>query len=56
MTGFAEKLQKVNIPPMMKFDEGVIPGGRKISAIFVVLVRRLRRPARPRSWASAAAS
>jgi hypothetical protein len=38
MTGFAEKLQKVNIPPMVHFDQSVIPGGRKISAIFVVLV------------------
>ncbi|MFA6001302.1 MAG: sulfite exporter TauE/SafE family protein [Thermoleophilia bacterium] len=38
MTGFAEKLQKVHIPPMIKFDEGIIPGGRKISAIFVVIV------------------
>lgn len=38
MTGFAEKLQAVKIPPMVKFDEGVVPGGRKMSAIFVVLV------------------
>ncbi len=38
MTGFAQKLQKVKIPPMVHFDQSVVPGGRKISAIFVVLV------------------
>jgi len=32
-----QALQKVNIPPMLTFDEGVTPGGRRISAIFLVL-------------------
>ncbi|MDD2465351.1 MAG: sulfite exporter TauE/SafE family protein [Desulfobulbus sp.] len=30
-------LQKLNIPPMITFDEGVTPGGRRISGIFLVL-------------------
>jgi uncharacterized membrane protein YfcA len=30
-----QKIQSVNIPPMLTFDEGVTPGGRKISAIFL---------------------
>lgn len=37
MTGFAQKLQKVNIPPMVTFDQGVTPGGRKISSLFLVI-------------------
>ena len=37
MTGLAEKLQKLRIPPMVKFDQGVTPGGRKISALFLVM-------------------
>ncbi len=32
-----KRLQSVNLPPMLTFDEGVTPGGRKISAIFLVL-------------------
>lgn len=32
-----KKLQSVNIPPMITFDEGVVPGGRKISSVFLVL-------------------
>ena len=31
------KLQAVNVPPMVSFDRGLIPGGRRISAIFLVL-------------------
>ncbi len=31
------RLQSVHIPPMLTFDEGVTPGGRKISAIFLVI-------------------
>lgn len=31
------RLQSINLPPMIKFDEGVTRGGRKISAIFLVL-------------------
>jgi hypothetical protein len=37
MTGLAQKLQNMNIPPMIHFDEGIVPGGRKISAWFLVL-------------------
>ena len=33
----AKKLQSVNIPPMVTFDEGVVPGGRKISCVFLIL-------------------
>ncbi len=32
-----QKLQAMNIPPMVTFDQGVIPGGRRISAVFLVL-------------------
>jgi uncharacterized protein len=32
-----KKIQSVHIPPMLTFDEGVTAGGRKISAIFLVL-------------------
>jgi uncharacterized protein len=32
-----KRIQSVHIPPMLTFDEGVTPGGRKISAIFLVL-------------------
>ncbi|SFQ94616.1 sulfite exporter TauE/SafE family protein [Desulfoscipio geothermicus] len=35
LTPLARKLQSVNIPPMIKFDEELTPGGRKISGIFV---------------------
>ncbi len=31
------KLQAMNIPPMITFDQGIVPGGRKISALFLVL-------------------
>ena len=31
------RLQSVAIPPMLTFDKGVSPGGRKISAIFLVV-------------------
>jgi len=37
LTGLATKLQGINLPPMIQFDEGVTPGGRKISWIFLVL-------------------
>lgn len=37
MTALSEKLQSINIPPMVHFDQGVVPGGRKISAIFLVI-------------------
>jgi uncharacterized protein len=32
-----QMVQSVHIPPMLTFDEGVTPGGRKISALFLVL-------------------
>lgn len=35
MTKLAQKLQNVNLAPMVKFDEDIIPGGRKISGWFV---------------------
>jgi uncharacterized membrane protein YfcA len=35
LTATAKKIQSVNIPPMIKFDEDVAPGGRKISGVFV---------------------
>lgn len=37
LTSLAQKLQNVNLPPMIKFDEGVTPGGRQISFIFLIL-------------------
>jgi uncharacterized membrane protein YfcA len=37
LTGLAQTLQNVKVPPMIKFDEGVVPGGRQISFIFLVL-------------------
>jgi uncharacterized membrane protein YfcA len=37
MTNTARKLQSINFPPMITFDEGVTPGGRKISWIFLVI-------------------
>jgi uncharacterized membrane protein YfcA len=32
-TGIALKLQSVKIPPMIKFDEDYVPGGRRISGV-----------------------
>ena len=29
-----KRLQSINLPPMITFDQGVTPGGRKISAIY----------------------
>jgi uncharacterized membrane protein YfcA len=37
MTGLARRLQALSIPPMLRFDQGVVPGGRRISAVFLVL-------------------
>ncbi|MBM9519200.1 sulfite exporter TauE/SafE family protein [Desulforhopalus vacuolatus] len=31
------KLQAINLPPMLTFDKGITPGGRKISALFLVI-------------------
>lgn len=36
-TGFALKLQKVHIPPMIAFDEDYVEGGKKISGVFVAM-------------------
>jgi uncharacterized membrane protein YfcA len=36
-TGVAQKLQSVHVPPMITFDEDLVPGGNKISALFVVI-------------------
>ncbi|MBM9537005.1 sulfite exporter TauE/SafE family protein [Desulfobulbus alkaliphilus] len=37
MTALSKKLQSVSIPPMLHFDQAVVPGGRKISAVFLIL-------------------
>jgi uncharacterized membrane protein YfcA len=37
MTSLARRLQSVSLPPMLRFDEGVVPGGRRISAVFLVV-------------------
>lgn len=37
LTPLAVKLQKVNLAPMIKFDEDITPGGRKISGWFVAV-------------------
>jgi uncharacterized protein len=36
-TGLAQKLQSIHIPPTISFDEDLVPGGNRISAVFVVL-------------------
>jgi hypothetical protein len=37
MTTLAVKVQNVNIPPAIRFDEDYVPGGRKISGVIVAL-------------------
>jgi uncharacterized membrane protein YfcA len=37
MTGLARRLQAINLPPMLAFDHGVVPGGRRISSVFLVM-------------------
>ncbi|MGQ9687258.1 MAG: sulfite exporter TauE/SafE family protein [Desulfobaccales bacterium] len=37
MTGIAQRLQSVHLPPMISFDEDVVPGGNRISALFVAI-------------------
>ncbi|MBF0497464.1 MAG: sulfite exporter TauE/SafE family protein, partial [Deltaproteobacteria bacterium] len=37
MGSIPKKLQSINIPPMITFDQGLVPGGRRISALFLVL-------------------
>ncbi len=34
-TGLAMKLQSMNLPPMITFDQDLIPGGRRISAFII---------------------
>jgi uncharacterized protein len=36
-TGLAQKLQSVTLPPMITFDEDLVPGGNRISGIFVAI-------------------
>ena len=36
-TEFAMKLQKMNIPPMITFDEDYVQGGKKISGVFIAM-------------------
>lgn len=38
VSGLPKKIQAINIPPMIKFDEQVIPGGQRISWVFLVLI------------------
>ncbi|MFA9396481.1 MAG: sulfite exporter TauE/SafE family protein [Halodesulfovibrio sp.] len=35
--GIASKLQGVNLPPMITFDEDLVPGGKQISGVFVAI-------------------
>ncbi|MBM7853988.1 putative membrane protein YfcA [Desulfohalotomaculum tongense] len=37
LTVLAKRLQKSSIPPTIKFDQHIVPGGRKISAWFVAV-------------------
>jgi hypothetical protein len=41
MGGLPKKLQSLNIPPMVRFDQSFTPGGRSISWIFLVLTGAL---------------
>jgi uncharacterized protein len=36
-TGLAQKLQSLHVPPMISFDEDLVPGGNRISGVFVAL-------------------
>jgi uncharacterized membrane protein YfcA len=37
MGGLPRKLQAIKIPPMVRFDHDIVPGGRSISWVFLVL-------------------
>ncbi len=37
ITVIGAKLQSIQLAPMIKFDENIVPGGRKISGVFVAL-------------------
>lgn len=36
MTALSQRIQSINLPPMITFDQGVVPGGRKISCVFLI--------------------
>jgi uncharacterized membrane protein YfcA len=36
LTGLARTMQALRLPPLIHFDAGVVPGGRQISAVFLV--------------------
>lgn len=36
-TPLSRRVQALRLPPMIRFDEGVVPGGRQVSAWFLVL-------------------
>jgi len=38
LTNLAVKVQAINIPPMITFDEEITPGGKKVSGVFVAIV------------------
>ena len=54
--GLPRRLQAINIPPMVRFDQDLVPGGRSISWVFLVAERRPGRAWPRASWGSAAAS
>jgi len=37
MGNLPQKIQSIKVPPMIKFDQGLVPGGRQISWLFLVL-------------------
>jgi uncharacterized membrane protein YfcA len=37
LNGLSQKVQALNIPPAIRFDEDFVPGGRKISGVIVAL-------------------
>ena len=37
MTELSLKVQNINIPPAIRFDEDYVPGGRKISGVIVAM-------------------
>jgi uncharacterized membrane protein YfcA len=37
-TGLAQKLQSLHVPPMISFDEDLVPGGNRISGVFVAAI------------------
>ncbi len=37
MGSLPKKLQRIKIPPMVSFDQGITPGGRRISSWFLIL-------------------